>query len=294
MAMQSAEGAAMPRVSVLLPVYNTKEDHLREAIDSILGQTFGDFELLIVNDASPDPNVERVVQSYADNRIRYAANPVNLGISGTRNRLLDMAKGAYLAIMDHDDISLPQRFEKEVAYLDAHPDVGVVSCFPELFQDRTGVERMPVEDADIRVALVTNCALFHSASMIRKNVLAEHGIRYEEAFSPAEDYALWCRLIPHTRFHNLPEVLFRYRFHSSNTSLTQRERMLRGGLAVRCLVKAEYPALYAMYEQTATYVTRVKLFGCIPFLKIVQKGERRTCFMFGIPLYRAKTHSRFA
>ena len=118
----------MPRVSVLLPVYNTRPEHLREAIDSILAQTFADFELLILNDCSTNTDVEEVVKSYTDPRIVYAVNERNLGISPSRNRLLDMAQGEYLAVMDHDDISLPERFEKQVAFLDAHPDVGIVGC----------------------------------------------------------------------------------------------------------------------------------------------------------------------
>ena len=105
----------MPRVSVLLPVYNTRPEHLREAIDSILAQTFADFELLILNDCSTNADVEEVVKSYTDPRIVYAVNERNLGISPSRNRLLDMAQGEYLAVMDHDDISLPERFEKQVA-----------------------------------------------------------------------------------------------------------------------------------------------------------------------------------
>ena len=111
----------MPRISVLMPVYNTRPEHLREAINSILAQTFTDFEFLILNDCSTDPAVEEVVKSYDDPRIIYAVNEHNLGISGSRNKLLDMAKGEYLAVMDHDDVSLPERLEKQAAFLDCIP-----------------------------------------------------------------------------------------------------------------------------------------------------------------------------
>ena len=117
----------MPEVSVLLPVYNTPEDFLRQAVESILNQTFQDFELLIVNDASTT-DVEKVIRSYSDSRIKYFKNKTNLGISGTRNILLDKAQGKYLAVMDHDDISLPERLAREVDFLDCHPNIGVVSC----------------------------------------------------------------------------------------------------------------------------------------------------------------------
>ena len=94
----------MPKVSVLLPVYNTPALYLRECIDSILSQTFKDFELIIVNDGSADQNVERVIKSYEDPRIRYYLNEKNLGISETRNRLIDLSQGEYLAVHDHDDV----------------------------------------------------------------------------------------------------------------------------------------------------------------------------------------------
>lgn len=284
---------ANPRVSVLIPLYNTREAHLREAIDSILAQTFADFELLLLDDASTDPEVGRVVRSYRDGRIRFLANPANRGISRTRNRLVKEARGDYLAIMDHDDVSLPTRLEKQVAYLDAHSDVGVVSSWVELFGERNGVERLPVEDADIRLQLVNTCALFHSASMIRRSVLAENSLRYEEEYTPAEDYALWCRLIAHTRFHNLPEPLLRYRFHAGNASTLQKKKIDQAALAVRSFVKMEYPALYNAFLESATHTTKVKLFGFIPFLTIVTRNNRSKCTVFGIPLYRSKWHSRY-
>ena len=116
----------MPLISVLLPLYNTREEYLRACLDGILGQTFDDFEVVIVNDCSPDPNVARVVRSYTDPRIRYYENDRNLGISETRNRLIELASGEFLAVHDHDDVSLPERFERQVAYLASHPDVGVL------------------------------------------------------------------------------------------------------------------------------------------------------------------------
>ena len=278
-----------PKISVLIPVYNTGEEHLREAVDSVLAQTFADFELIIVNDASTDPAVERVVLSYNDPRIRYHVNPANLGISGTRNRLIELARGEYLAVMDHDDISLPQRFEKEAAYLDAHPDVGVISCSIEVVEPgKRFVRDYPKTDSAIKLTLVTEFVLSHSASMIRKSVLEKSGVRYEERFSPAEDYALWCRLIPHTNFHSLPEVLFRYRVHEASTSAVQKEKMDRAAAAVRAMVRTENPALYEEFAASVRHITTVKLFGFVPFLTIVKHGRRTRCSVFGIPLFRSK------
>jgi glycosyltransferase involved in cell wall biosynthesis len=285
----------MPRVSVLLPVYNTRPEHLREAIDSILAQTFADFELLILNDCSTNANVEEVVKSYTDPRIVYAVNERNLGISPSRNRLLDMAQGEYLAVMDHDDISLPERFEKQVAFLDAHPDVGIVGC--QVWNSVTQKDRkFPINDNEIKMALMTRCALCHPAVMIRASVLKEHGLRYEEMFSPAEDYALFCRMLKHTNFANLPETLFHYRNWKGNTSSTHSDRMTAADLGIKQFVRAEHPVLWAMLQaytvnrwrysvcgiplflkEQTPHVTVWKLFGVIPVLKV---KERKTRFLY--------------
>lgn len=214
----------MPEVSVLMPVYNTRPEHLREAMESILAQTFTDFEFLILNDASSDPRVEEVVQSFSDPRIVYAVNEKNLGISGSRNRLLDMAKGEYLAVMDHDDISLPGRLEKQVAFLKEHPDVGLVGCqFSTIGRDK--ISHLPLDDISLKKALMVHCGdMCHPATMLRREVLEKHHIRYEAMFSPSEDHALFCRMIPHTRFATLPEVLFCYRAWDGNTSHSQAKK----------------------------------------------------------------------
>lgn len=105
----------MVRVSVLMPVYRTNEEYLREAISSILAQTYSDFEFLILDDC-PEDDRELIVKSYKDRRIKYLRNETNMGISESRNKLVDMARGEYLAVMDHDDVSLPERLEKQVNY----------------------------------------------------------------------------------------------------------------------------------------------------------------------------------
>ena len=282
----------MPKISVLMPVYNPNETHLREAIESILSQTFRDFEFLIVNDASTLPHVDTVVQSYQDPRIQYAVNDTNIGITHTRNKLIDWASGEYLAVMDHDDISLPTRLAEQVAYLDQHKDVGVVSCVFERCRwscKKGKVKQRPVEDQDIKAALMRSCALLHPAAMIRKQVLIDNHIRYEHAFTPAEDYALWCRLIPYTQFHNIPKVLFRYRCHSGNTSRNNRAKMHRSTLAIQAFVEYENPDLYKAFQKVATKKTICRLFGCIPLWKTVTKAERTWVYLFTfIPLLSYK------
>lgn len=213
----------MPRVSVLMPVYNTHPEHLREAMDSILAQTFTDFEFLILNDCSTDSGVEEVVKSYHDPRIIYAVNDHNLGISGSRNRLIDMARGEYLAVMDHDDFSFPDRLEKEAAFLDTHPDVGIVGSLVESMANGE-VKPRPADDVGIKKMLMIHCNLSHPSCMIRKSVLDEYGIRYEALYSPAEDYALFARLMPVTQFAILQEPLFRYRSWGGIRPINSRRR----------------------------------------------------------------------
>ncbi|MBQ7633246.1 MAG: glycosyltransferase [Alphaproteobacteria bacterium] len=204
-----SEKIGKPKVSVLMPVYNTPENYLKEAIESILNQTYTDFEFLILDDC-PEQSVENIVKSYKDKRIIYAKNLHNMGISATRNKLLSMSRGEYIAVMDHDDIALPERFAKEVAFLDSHPEIGVVGTWYERFP-RTKIKKRYIINSQIERDLMYNCSILHPSAMIRKSVLTVNNIHYESEFSPAEDYRLWTRLIGKTKFANIPEVLQKYR-----------------------------------------------------------------------------------
>lgn len=278
----------MPRVSVLMPIWNTRDDHLREAIESILNQTYEDFEFLILNDSPDNTALGDIVASYADERILYTVNEKNLGISRSRNRLLKAARGEYVAIFDHDDISEPERLQRQVEYLDANPEVGVLGVGMREYSSGKIVIQ-PENDTEIRLGLMWGCMVSHSAAMVRRDLLERHGICYEERFTPSEDYALWCRLIPHTRFHNLPDVLFNYRVHASNTSKRMEEQMTVATYAVRAFAATDNPELYNEYLMRAEHVTRVRLFGFLPLLKIVRSGIRIKVYLFDhILLYAAK------
>lgn len=277
----------MFKVSVLMPVYKTKEEYLREAISSILNQTFTDFEFLILDDC-PDDDREEIIKSYQDERIKYFKNEKNLGISASRNKLIDLSQGEYLAVFDHDDISLPERLSKQVSYLDTHPECGVVGCKTQRMSNGEQFKR-PTNNHEIKLALMRGCAIVHPSSMIRKSVLTENQIYYEKDFSPSEDYALWCRLIPHTKFHNLnDEVLFHYRDHAENTSHLQAKKMEDATSAILAFVKAENPALYEEFLLKARQVTKINICG-IPFLTKISQGNRSKTKLFGfIPLCSTK------
>ena len=257
------------KVSVLTPIYKTDERFLREAIESVLSQTFADFEFLLLDDC-PEDDREKVVRSYDDKRIVYLKNERNLGITASRNKLIDLAKGEYLAVFDHDDICRPERFAKEVAYLDAHPECGVVSGWTK--PTCGGVNEYPEDDHGIKLAMMAGISMWHPASMIRKSALGD--TRYETDFTPVEDYMLWMKLASRTVFHNLQEVMIDYRWHESNTSVVRKRELDAQDLRCKAWAKVNLPELYAEFELRRETVRRVRLFG-IPLLKIVS-GRRET------------------
>lgn len=266
------------KVSVLMPIYRTDERFLREAVESVLAQTFADFEFLILDD-SPDDDRARVVAEFSDPRIKYVKNDRNIGISASRNKLLDLAGGEYLAVFDHDDVCRPDRLEKQVAWLDAHPECGVVGGWTRLTSNGS-VNTYPEDDRDIRRRMMLKPTVWHPASMIRASVLKEHGIRYEAEYSPVEDYMLWMKLLPHTKFHNLQEVVMDYRWHDANTSQLRKKQLMAADLSVRAWARTNYPGLYAEYEFHRRTVSRVRLFG-IPLLKITTKDRETDVRLFG-------------
>jgi glycosyltransferase involved in cell wall biosynthesis len=232
-----------PKISVLMPVYNTNPVYLRQAIESVLNQSFRDFEFLILNDSPGNKALAEIVESFNDPRIIYLENEKTLGISDSRNKLMELSRGEYLAIHDHDDISRPTRLERQAAYLDANPNVGVVSCnifwFPASHQTDH-----PSENMKIKKALLHGCVVAHPAAMLRKSVLAEHGVSYRARFSPSEDYQLWCEMLDKTMFHNIPDALMEYRWHGENTSITQQQKMNDATEEIQMLSANRFPALY--------------------------------------------------
>lgn len=274
-----------PRVSVLTPIYNTNPAHLREMIESILNQTFTDFEFLILNDSPDNTEIEKIVLDYAkkDARIKYAKNEKNMGITPSRNKLLKMARGEYLAIFDHDDISVPTRLEQEVAYLDAHPHIGVVSGWLQYFGNDNSIWKTPENDTDIRIMLCHSCYIAHTAAMIRKSVLTDNNIEYEEFYTPAEDYRLWTRLMDVTHFYNLQTVLVKYRWMGGNTSNIYSSRTESARRAIQIDVWDKHPGLYSISQMYAPGTRfRLRLFG-IPLIKI--KNNKVYLFEF-IPVLK--------
>lgn len=205
-----------PKVTVLMPVYNG-EPYLRKAIESILNQTFTDFEFLIINDGSVDRTVS-IIELYNDPRITLIHNESNLGLVATLNKGLDLARGEYIARMDSDDLCLPERIAKQVLFMDLHPEVGVCGTGYEDMKTGRNIIR-PTEHEDIiEFMLKSGCALAHPTVMIRTAVLRKNRLYYDPDYQQAEDFELWTRMIKVTHLANIPEVLVRHRTHSSQIS----------------------------------------------------------------------------
>jgi glycosyltransferase involved in cell wall biosynthesis len=213
-----------PTISVIMPVYNT-EKYVKESVDSILNQTFNDFELIIIDDCSSDGTV-KVLESYSDSRIKLIQNTENLGLTKNLNKALDIAKGEFIARMDADDISLPTRFEKQVKAFRSNNALGICGTWFENFGDILGTTRYAITHEEIAFGLLYQSQFCHPSVMMRKSVLDEFQLRYDETFTTAQDYELWSRIIFKTQASNLPEVLLKYRFHSQSISSTKKEQQL--------------------------------------------------------------------
>jgi glycosyltransferase involved in cell wall biosynthesis len=208
----------MPTISVLMPVFNAQKD-LRQAIDSILNQSFADFEFLIIDDGSTDDSAY-IVRSYLDARIRFLQNPKNLGLVPTLNRGLSEARGKYIARMDADDISEPLRFESQLALLEKTPADICGGLFRIIDADGkvTGTVSVPFQTDELIACLANTVPFAHGSVMMRSSFLRDHQLQYGP--SPyAEDHDLWIRIFEYGgRFANVSEMLFQYRNYSSSLS----------------------------------------------------------------------------
>lgn len=216
-----------PKISVILAVYNG-EKYLAETINSILAQTYRDFELIVVNDCSSDRTSE-ILSTYEDERILIVNNSSNVKISRSRNRGLELARGQFIAVSDADDISLPERFEKQVEFLERHADIGVVGCQVKKIDGNgkfIGNLMRDVWPEAVKWGLFFGSTLAHPAAMMRTTLIKSVGGYSNDIFVGA-DYELWTRLIKITRFANLPEYLLLYRIQPENVSSKYRPEQKR-------------------------------------------------------------------
>lgn len=268
-----------PHVTVLLSVYNG-ERFLAEAIDSILGQSYENYEFIIIDDASTDSTAE-ILKRYArkDSRIKIVTNPVNLRLAASLNKGISLASGELIARMDADDVSLPDRLEKQVAFMQANPNVSICGTALSVYGSPDTIWLPPLDDHAIKTMFFFESCLYHPTVIMRKRLFSDFS--YSSSMLPAEDYDLWSRFAEKKEiiFANLPAPLLRYRFHEgenrSEYKLRQREAadMVRLNLLHRIGLNptdqefAAHRAL-ALREQG---LTNLRLWQCLVWLKKLYK-----------------------
>lgn len=217
-----------PVVSVVMPVFNAGE-YLAEAVVSILGQTMKDFELLLIDDGSTD-ETPGIAARFQDERIRYLRNNTNRGVAASLNRGLDEARGEFIARMDGDDISRPERLERQVAFLRARPRLGICGSWVRFFGfGRSFTYRYPTGEECVAATLLFANPLAHGSVMFRASVFRDEGLRYDETALAAQDFVLWRSCRGRVAMDNIPAVLLDYRRHGENVSVT-RSGFSRGRL----------------------------------------------------------------
>lgn len=214
-----------PKISVLLPAYNCRS-YIEESVESILNQTFKDFEFIIIDDKSTDGTLE-YLESLTDERVIIVKKPKNTGYTMSLNIGLLMARGKYIARMDGDDISLPDRFEKQVKLMDSNPNV--ILCGGRYQVIGSDLKFIPKTlNDDLIVDLIENSPIAHPTVFLRKDVLNNNKIMYDSEYEPAEDYKMWTLISEYGEMVNLPDILLLYRIHPNQTTnlrnITQRAK----------------------------------------------------------------------
>lgn len=231
--MPNSEADVRPVISVLMCVYNG-ELYLKQAVESILSQTYRQLEFVVVNDGSTDATGE-MLDSYKDPRIVRVDNDTNLGLVGALNRGRRVARGQYIARMDADDVSEPLRLERQLRYLERHPEVGVLGTYMrQVSGNRDGLApfRPPTLHDVIEWTMLFECPVAHATVMMRKRTLeAVHG--YDPSYPYNEDTELWSRAIVRTRFANLPEMLYCRRWHKDSLCSRHADSQRRTDIVIR-------------------------------------------------------------
>lgn len=217
----------MAQISVIMPVYNTNPVYLRQAIDSVLNQSYKDFEFIILNDSPQNNTIKQIISTYDDSRIIYHETFGNQGIAKSYNQLLRQASAKYIALMNHDDICRKNRLKKQYEYLESHQDVGLVGTgykkFGEINRFKAVVN--PQDDKTIRSMLLFKSSIHHPTIMFRRDIAINHKIEYNENFISLNDRQFYYDFSKFTKLANIKDILYDYRFHKDMTSKTQKHKI---------------------------------------------------------------------
>jgi glycosyltransferase involved in cell wall biosynthesis len=232
--MENSINQISPLVSVVMSVYNG-ETYLREAIDSILNQTFSDFEFIIINDGSSDNSLS-IIQSYHDKRIVLIDNDGNKGLIFSLNKGLEIAKGAYIARMDADDVCMPERLNLQVKLFENQPSAMIIGSDYYLLAENKLRYIKNVNDSDYQKAVLLFAPCFCHPTVMMRNIFKAKSIYYNQNFIHAEDYKLWTDLYALGDYFNINKPLLQYRNHSSQISNLKKDSQLQ----ISSLIREQY------------------------------------------------------
>ncbi|MCR4788544.1 MAG: glycosyltransferase family 2 protein [Lachnospiraceae bacterium] len=213
-----------PLISVIMSVYNEHE-FIRDSVKSILDQTLGDFEFIIIDDRSTDDTV-KIIEEFNDDRVILVKNEENSGLTVNLNRAIKMSKGKYIARMDGDDISFKNRFEVQTKFLEDHPETMLISCNTTTFGDKILVSDIEGTPEEHKCTMLIRPVLAHPGFMFRRELVEKYGYTYDEHFIAAQDYDIAARVSSELAVDVTPEVLIRYRAHKNQVSQTVTGKQL--------------------------------------------------------------------
>jgi glycosyltransferase involved in cell wall biosynthesis len=229
---------ANPRIDVIMSVYNG-EKYLREAIESVLEQTYTNIKFIIVDDGSDDSSFD-IINSFADERIKVIRNERTEGLTKSLNKALKASEGKYVARQDADDTSLPSRLENQVEFLEKHPEVDVLGTGIILIDEEGNrIGERTAHSSPSRQIFIERNELFHGSVVIRRDALEAVG-GYNELFKYSQDYELWLRLAKEHNVKNLQMPLYAFRIHRSSVSLKKTREQLLFEIAARKIAKNEF------------------------------------------------------
>lgn len=272
-----------PEVTVLMSVYKPKEEYLRFAIESILSQSFSNFEFLIIIDGI-DKNVLSIVESYSDTRINIHQNKENIGLTKSLNIGLKIAKGKYIARMDADDISLKNRLEKQYKYMEKNKEIAVVGSYAKNIGQKGLTRQLHSSDSDVlKIRMMFyNAGIIHPTAFIRKEFIHKYNITYDETIKKSQDYAFWMEVLNYGEIKLIPEILLHYRVHEGQiTNLNN------------CEIE-KYTNLIAIRQWTKLGIefneTEQRLLRSISTSKVIKNPMRYKIFFENITDWNNKAH----
>lgn len=255
---------AYPLISVIMPVYNSY-DYIRQSVMSILRQTYRVFEFIIIDDASTDGTSE-IIESIAriDKRIIFIKNKQNQGLTVNLNRAAAIAKGSYIARMDADDISLPQRFEKQLSFMEKNLETDICGTWADVINSQNKVlfrAVRPVTDEKIKAKLICGNPILHPSVMMRKKLFLTE--KYDESFVTMQDFKLWTDCWDKT-FHNIPEILLLYRDNKKGVSQSDKKNR-RKRLENTCRI------YHALFERLNIKLSDKEVFLYVKTVHVLEK-----------------------